>query len=426
MATVLCMPTEAEVTQRRLDAELAVVCGHLNALHTRLVDVVAEAIASRSWEGAGVHSPAQWLAWQSGLSPRASSPDRGDRRAARGAATHDVRLRRRAAVGRSGGGRRDAHAGPQRLRGMRAGAVRNRCPTPSSSVEALLPTHTETIRRRQRTAAGAVHRSPRVRRVQRHRRVLPARTGRPGRWRADHACAGRGKGCTVPAGDIEVTWLDALVEIARRSLGSVTITSRRRLYRVIVHLDAEGAWIHNGPAMRKSLADFILCDGEVRPQWSEGGVPINVGRRRHIVPDHTRIAIEDRDRICRHPACSSSNGLEVHHIIHWSGPERGETVTWNLCCLCPAPSRPPSRRVHDPGQRRRTQRTHVPGCSWPGDRTVRPSGVAGHEPSAVASKTVRASHRRTVRVPLAVLQTASGCVRRGQRLARITRRHRGT
>src|SRR5690606_12136223 len=35
---------------------------------------------------------------------------------------------------------------------------------------------------------------------------------------------------------------------------------------------------------------------------------------------------------CRVPGCDSTLWLQVHHIVHWE--DDGETVTWNLCCLC--------------------------------------------------------------------------------------------
>ena len=52
-----------------LEAELAEICGHLNVLHARLVDKVAVALRDKAWFQAGIHTPAQWLAWQTGLSP---------------------------------------------------------------------------------------------------------------------------------------------------------------------------------------------------------------------------------------------------------------------------------------------------------------------------------------------------------------------
>jgi hypothetical protein len=122
--------------------------------------------------------------------------------------------------------------------------------------------------------------------------------------------------------------------VCSRSLGAVASPSRRDLFRVIVHVDTEGAWIHNGPALPPTLLDLVLCDGVVQPLWTTEGLPINVGRRRRIVPPATRIVVEDRDRVCRHPTCIVAEGLEVHHIVHWNGPQNGETNTENLCCLC--------------------------------------------------------------------------------------------
>ena len=53
----------------RVQARLAVVCGRLNAGHGELVELAGEALESGLWAQAGIHSPAQWLAWQTGLSP---------------------------------------------------------------------------------------------------------------------------------------------------------------------------------------------------------------------------------------------------------------------------------------------------------------------------------------------------------------------
>ena len=52
-----------------IEAALSEVCGQLNAAHARLVALVAEVLASRCWEGAGILTCAQWVAWKTGLSP---------------------------------------------------------------------------------------------------------------------------------------------------------------------------------------------------------------------------------------------------------------------------------------------------------------------------------------------------------------------
>lgn len=51
-----------------MEAEIAEVMGVVNAAAGRLVDLVAKAIGEGTWNGWGIHSPAQWLAWQAGIS----------------------------------------------------------------------------------------------------------------------------------------------------------------------------------------------------------------------------------------------------------------------------------------------------------------------------------------------------------------------
>jgi len=136
------------------------------------------------------------------------------------------------------------------------------------------------------------------------------------------------------AGHKQASWLDALVEVCTRSLHTLDARSRRDLFRVYVHLDTEGGWVHKGPALPPALLNSIMCDGVVQPVWTTGGLPVNVGRRQHIVPLHTRRLVENRDRMCRKPTCSSTYGLEVHHIVHWGPPHDGRTDTENLVCLC--------------------------------------------------------------------------------------------
>ncbi|MCU1388258.1 MAG: hypothetical protein JWL72_1596 [Ilumatobacteraceae bacterium] len=335
MATIMCMPSEMEITERRLEGEVAVVCGHLNALHTRLVDVVADVIATRAWEGAGIHSPAQWLAWQSGL-----SPERARQIVVIAERREELPLTM-------------AAFGDGLLSVDQVAVVATRAPAHNDREACELALSATVTQLRRALSKHCFPPAPKPTDDRRDDASTPAsspeRRASAGFGDGDfflHACAdpvdgalimralAEAKDALFRGGDADTTWLDSLVEVCRRSLGSIASPSRRDLYGVIVHLDGEGAWIHNGPAIPKALADYILCDGRVRPQWSEGGLPINVGRRRHIVPNQTRIAIEDRDRMCRHPACSSSIGLEVHHVIHWNGPGLGETVTWNLCCLC--------------------------------------------------------------------------------------------
>lgn len=140
-------------------------------------------------------------------------------------------------------------------------------------------------------------------------------------------------------GHPDVTWLDALVEVANRSLDTVTVASRRDRYRVYVHLNTDTdtgtahAWLNDGPPLPPSQRDLMCCNGVIRPLWHTDGVPVNVGRTRYIVPAHTRRLILDRDRTCRHPGCTARTFVDVHHIIEWL--QGGRTDLDNLCALCP-------------------------------------------------------------------------------------------
>ena len=61
--------TVLETIHDSLEDELASVCGHLNVLHARLVSLMRTALETEAWFGVGINTPAQWLAWQTGLSP---------------------------------------------------------------------------------------------------------------------------------------------------------------------------------------------------------------------------------------------------------------------------------------------------------------------------------------------------------------------
>lgn len=62
--------TEREAEAARLEAELAEVCGVLNAATARLVGLVAEVLATEAWQGWGIRSPEQWVSWKCGVSAR--------------------------------------------------------------------------------------------------------------------------------------------------------------------------------------------------------------------------------------------------------------------------------------------------------------------------------------------------------------------
>ena len=134
------------------------------------------------------------------------------------------------------------------------------------------------------------------------------------------------------AGRPTVNMGDAMVELAGRSLGAVTSINRRDAYRTYVHLDTEGAWLTGKPRLPRQIAEKLTCDGILQPVWHTQGTPVNVGRAQRIVPTRTRRLVEDRDRGCRFPGCTSTH-VECHHLIPWA--DGGPTDTPNLAGLCP-------------------------------------------------------------------------------------------
>ena len=135
------------------------------------------------------------------------------------------------------------------------------------------------------------------------------------------------------AGDTDVTWCDALVEVARRSLGGATPLARRDAFVAYLHVptDRPDAYLHLGPALPDTLRRQLLCDTRGAVVGLRDGRPVDVGRTRRIVPTHLRRLLEDRDRGCRVPGCDRRHG-EIHHLTHWL--DGGRTDSQNLLLLC--------------------------------------------------------------------------------------------
>jgi len=61
--------SEKEAEAARLEAEIADVCGMVNAATARLVDLIGRVLATGSWEGWQIRSPEHWVSWKCGVSP---------------------------------------------------------------------------------------------------------------------------------------------------------------------------------------------------------------------------------------------------------------------------------------------------------------------------------------------------------------------
>lgn len=317
-----------------LQERIALACGQLNALHAELVDLIGEAIDTNAWEQWGIGSVEQYVTWKSGLSA--------------GRARQLVHLARR----------RDEL--PQTFGAFRRGEL-------SVDQAAVVVAHAPADVDAEVCAFAKAATVAQLRNgLSKYEWKQPLRgpVARPthdiawamfddeGRYHLKldapsdvgliiDSALREARDALVVGGQPDVTWLDAVREIAERSLDAVTSATRRDRYRVYLHLGTESAetddgpraWVNGGPTAPAWLRDLICCNGEVRPLWERGGVPINVGRLRYLVPQHTRRAVLDRDRTCRHPGCSARTFLEVHHIIEWING--GCTDLENLAALCP-------------------------------------------------------------------------------------------
>ena len=145
------------------------------------------------------------------------------------------------------------------------------------------------------------------------------------------------RGLAEDDGADQPSWADALVAVADRSLGdTASAQPYHDRHLVVVHLrgdeHGQSANLHAGPPLPESLRRLLGCEGRIRPLVEVGGTPLSVGRAQRIVPERTRLAIEERDGTCRVPGCERSRHLHIHHITHWE--DGGATDTANLLALC--------------------------------------------------------------------------------------------
>jgi hypothetical protein len=340
-----------------LEDEIARTCGVLNAATGRLVSLIAQVLESESWQVSGIQSPAQWVAWQCGVSPararslvamarrRTELPattaahEAGElcedqvavicRHAPAGIDAQVADLARAATVtqlrrvlgsytfGDGSSKQSKDEAGesappepPEEVRSVSFGQTESG----SWRLSAELPPDEGALVERALTAA--------------RDELFHAREGEP----APAANPGR------LASPNNVTWADAFVAMAERSLGATAAQRpHHERHMVLLHVATEadgstGGHLHLGPGLSEGLRRFVGCDARIRPVFEAGGKPVSVGRAFRTVPERTRVVIEERDRGCRVPGCDRSRWLHVHHIEHWE--DGGTSDTPNLLALC--------------------------------------------------------------------------------------------
>jgi hypothetical protein len=357
------------------ELELASLCGVLNASYARLVTIVSQALGDESWAIAGVRSPEHWLTMRAGLSPfRARQVVAVARRSgelpsvmgqfgdgqlsldqvlvvARYAPAHVEESVAEFAVHASVPQLRRALShysfDPPAEPGHQQGTTGD---TQDRAIEAGDDGAGNDVGGNRGAGCSAVDHPP----TWNGYALVEDRSSAPSELSVSYDEGGRfilrfsapadlgalveaalkeARDALFGAGRPEVTFGDAMVEIAGRSLGAVTSINRRDAYRTYVHLDTEGAWLTGKPRLPRQIAKKLTCDGILQPVWHTQGAPVNVGRAQRIVPPRTRRLVEDRDRGCRFPGCSATAHVECHHLIHWA--DGGPTDTPNLACLCP-------------------------------------------------------------------------------------------
>ena len=251
----------ASTAEFELEDELADIAGVLNVQHARLVDVAARARRDGGWFGEGIHSIAHWLTIHVGLAPArakqvATIAERADefpvlmatfRRgelaidqvyevAAKAPAWADQRVTEFATV-----------ATVRQLRRMIRDENFEGDPDevdtePERRSESISMTWDEHGRLRMPGA-------------------LDTEQGLIVEAAMNDARQG-----LFDAGHTDVTWSDALAEIARRSLDTITLERRERfLPAVHVHLDTAAVQLTNGVRLPATLRDYLLCDANLRP-----------------------------------------------------------------------------------------------------------------------------------------------------------------
>jgi len=336
--------TEAEAD--RLDAEIAEVCGVINAATARLVRLIGQVLETESWAGWAIRSPEHWVAWKCGVG--------------RARARSLVAMARR--LPELPETRASFEAGE--LAENQVAVVARHAPTTTDGEVAELARQATVCQLRRALGsyrfaeeltpvnpdAGRAEEPPEEpRRVSfgyddegawRLSAVLPVDEG--ALWERALAEARESLFRAQQSGEhdksTKVSWAEALIAVADRSLAaSGAGRPHRDRHLVMVHVgatpgDSVSGHVHLGPELPAGLRQYLSCDTRVRAVLESGGTPVSVGRSYRTVPERTRIVIEERDGGCRVPGCDRRRWLHVHHIRHWE--DGGPTDTANLLALC--------------------------------------------------------------------------------------------
>lgn len=318
-----------------LERQIAEACGTLNVAHARLVALIATVLKCKAWEGFGIRSPEHWVTWKTGVSPaRATDLVRIARRSSELPVTMEAFD--------------NGELGADQVAAIAKFAPKQHDADICTFAHAATVPQLRSVLRRYHFDADQVPEiEPNEAKPSADAQAAPV--DRVSMHHDDHgqfhlhadvnslegaeieAALREAHDALFRAGNQDVTWTDALLEVCRRSMAAITSVGRADTYRVYLHVDTDKVWVNGGPTLPASLRSQVLCDCSIHPYVITGGKPINIGRVTRTIPRHTRRAVLDRDGTCRYPGCTSKR-LEVHHIIHWE--HGGPTDTDNLAGFC--------------------------------------------------------------------------------------------
>ena len=347
-------------TQDCVEGRLAEIAGQLNVLNAEIIGLTATAITDRSWCGYGIHSPAQWLTIQLGISPAhakqiieiaersASFPTIIDEfasgtlsidqthvvvtRAPAWADNQLVNIATSATVAQLHRLiRNDYFEGPD-TPDPTVNGHNNHTSTSDTNDTSTVDTNSDDIA----AAAGSVH-------VGERDRVSFGWNGSRFTGTFDvsadtgaiiEAALNETHDALFDDGVTDVTWVDALREIALRSLDH-TPTPRRNQFTTMLHINIDDPAGHsrfsNGVPLPAAIREYLTCDIDHRPVWETDNTAVGVGRTQRTIPTRLRNLITYRDQGCQIPGCTATH-IEIHHIQHWA--DGGNTETSNLISLC--------------------------------------------------------------------------------------------
>lgn len=350
---VAAEPHPAGLSTPELESELLTLAGHLAAAHCRWLLLLAEFDGREAWAGPGLRSSAHWLSWRAGMNLRTA---------------HD---QVRVAKALPSLPLITAAFGAGRISYSKVRAI-TRIATPANERELLdlalagTASHVERVVRLTRQVQAdpdevTAHRAVRwswqddgslrlsarltaeqgallvAALEQRVPRPDPLTTSAAGRL-AEERSAERGEE-SLRAGDGATQPVVSLESLAARradALVELVAGAEKPQTRLVVHLNAETgtAAIENGPALPAETVGQLCCAGEARALVSDTrGNPLYLGRTHRLVKKKLMNVLLHRDQHrCRFPGCTSSRGLEAHHIRFWL--HGGRTDVTNLLVLC--------------------------------------------------------------------------------------------